>query len=332
MTEKALSIDYEAIRPSLDIRILTLHSGSDNDPITCSLHRAARGACKYKALSYEWREESDNDPNIVIENQSVRVRQNLSHALRNIRLPSEDVDLWVDAICINQADVAEKSNQVAMMEETFSNATSVIVWLGTAHSDSDIAMDWLSDPSTIQDRVSSHIRDSLEFQALVSFCNRPYWLRIWIIQELFLSRSYIVYCGSKSIPDEIFDKSFLLLAATNSQGINLSAADYHISTRRMNKDVPSVNRMRRWIALCSKLGFQCSREHDRIYGLLGISHDYKFVEQNIDVDYSKSPRELFIEVIQKRFLSWYGDKRICERLAITMNVELDDELRSLITS
>jgi len=38
--------------------------------------------------------------------------------------------LWVDAICINQADIQERSNQVAMMLDMYKNARKTLVWLG----------------------------------------------------------------------------------------------------------------------------------------------------------------------------------------------------------
>lgn len=38
--------------------------------------------------------------------------------------------IWIDAICINQSDDAEKSVQVAMMADIYAGAKNVIVWLG----------------------------------------------------------------------------------------------------------------------------------------------------------------------------------------------------------
>ena len=51
--------------------------------------------------------------------------------------------LWVDAVCINQQDDMEKSEQVKMMRDIFSSAQKVLAWSGEASYDSDEAMDTL---------------------------------------------------------------------------------------------------------------------------------------------------------------------------------------------
>ncbi|CVK91807.1 related to heterokaryon incompatibility protein het-6 [Fusarium mangiferae] len=140
MAEKGLDIDYSSLAPTTEIRILTLERGRGDDPILCTLRPVARDGAEYHALSYEWEDESKNDPFITIDDHHVQIRMNLYDALNNIRKPTEDQWLWVDAICINQSDVQEKSQQVAMMGEIFTNAVGVISWLGPARDDSNLAI------------------------------------------------------------------------------------------------------------------------------------------------------------------------------------------------
>jgi hypothetical protein len=77
------------------------------------------------------------------------VTPNLYFALRRIRqsLPSWGCYpyLWIDAICINQEDLQERTNQVKMMGDIFENAFQVLVWLGEEEVDTDgeIAVDLL---------------------------------------------------------------------------------------------------------------------------------------------------------------------------------------------
>jgi hypothetical protein len=39
------------------------------------------------------------------------------------------VRLWIDAICINQADLDERKQQVQLMRDVYSGASRVVVWL-----------------------------------------------------------------------------------------------------------------------------------------------------------------------------------------------------------
>lgn len=41
---------------------------------------------------------------------------------------------WNDTVCINQADIQERSNQVAMMSDMYKNARKTLVWLGEDES------------------------------------------------------------------------------------------------------------------------------------------------------------------------------------------------------
>src|SRR5882757_5845843 len=74
---------------------------------------------------------NEEDPKqITLNGVVIALRRNLYdflvHALRQgwIR------QLWIDALCINQIDEAEKNKQVAMMGEIYSRASRVLIWLG----------------------------------------------------------------------------------------------------------------------------------------------------------------------------------------------------------
>jgi hypothetical protein len=68
------------------------------------------------------------------------VTQNLEIALWHLRRTDELRVLWIDAVCINQADIAERSNEAARMDDIFSRARQVVFWLGPKSEDSDLAM------------------------------------------------------------------------------------------------------------------------------------------------------------------------------------------------
>ncbi|KAL9601236.1 MAG: hypothetical protein Q9219_002641 [cf. Caloplaca sp. 3 TL-2023] len=84
---------------------------------------------KYSALSYVWGEQS-NKTTITCDNQPLRVTQNLNQALLQYRKKGWSQLLWVDAICINQSDLEEKTAQVKRMKKIYQGAALVVIWLG----------------------------------------------------------------------------------------------------------------------------------------------------------------------------------------------------------
>ncbi|KAK6593978.1 ankyrin repeat and sam domain containing protein 6 [Botrytis cinerea] len=129
------------------IRILILSGGSGNSPIESSiLHTDLKdpsSTIKYEALSYEWKEASNDDPIILVNNCEFRIRKNLYDALIQLRFVDKDRFLWIDALCINQSNHLERNRQVRIMQTIYKRAKRVILWLGPAKDDSDLALEIL---------------------------------------------------------------------------------------------------------------------------------------------------------------------------------------------
>ncbi|KAF3038859.1 hypothetical protein E8E12_008434 [Didymella heteroderae] len=101
-------------RPDREIRIAVLQPGTFDDPIIVQFVRRelARAAPAYEALSYVWGPEDDPshvEVNLQARTGKVRITQNLDIALRHLRYKETTRYLWIDALCINQANNAEKS-------------------------------------------------------------------------------------------------------------------------------------------------------------------------------------------------------------------------------
>ena len=107
------------------------HSLPIGDASTAKKFLRAVGRKAYTALSYVWGDPSHTDE-IIIDNHKVPITHSLYTALRQLQsdaLYGEEV-IWVDALCINQADDIEKSAQIRIMREVYHNAGNVRVWLG----------------------------------------------------------------------------------------------------------------------------------------------------------------------------------------------------------
>jgi hypothetical protein len=124
----------------------------------------------YEALSYTWGNPFDDDyaaeswkayqdlsDTCAIELDGVpfEVTISLSHALEKLRKHDQDVLVWVDAICIDQAHNTEKTWQIKKMRDIYQNALRVIVWLGPADRTSDIAMEILEGAYRYKKRVEN---------------------------------------------------------------------------------------------------------------------------------------------------------------------------------
>ncbi|KAL1641365.1 hypothetical protein SLS58_006064 [Diplodia intermedia] len=133
--------EYTPLSPGHTIRILTLWPGSGDTQLRCETREVALGeGVYYEALSYTWGDQSTGTL-ISFNGLLLPIAPNLCSALLHLRLPDRPRSLWIDAVCINQLDNEEKSEQVRMMREIYQEASRVVVWLGPMEDDSDAAMD-----------------------------------------------------------------------------------------------------------------------------------------------------------------------------------------------
>ncbi|KAK0662071.1 putative heterokaryon incompatibility protein [Cercophora samala] len=112
------------------IRLLRLLPGRWLDNIHCELETVSLDDNPaYDALSYVWGNPQDTSV-ITVDGSPFQATKNLVAALRRLRSSVEVKVLWVDAVCINQADNDEKTHQVGMMARIYRSAADVQVFLG----------------------------------------------------------------------------------------------------------------------------------------------------------------------------------------------------------
>ena len=63
------------------------------------------------------------------------------HFLRRFRLPNKPRILWMDAICINQNDNAERAGQVALSDEIYTKTVHNLIWLGYGDATTNLALE-----------------------------------------------------------------------------------------------------------------------------------------------------------------------------------------------
>ena len=113
-----------------EIRVIALLPGQWSETIRCVLTVVGLGKRPaYQALSYVWGDLGSRHE-ILVNQHSIPVTRNLFLALRRLRSPDAVRMIWIDALCINQANVDERNQQVMLMGHIYKNASEVLIWLG----------------------------------------------------------------------------------------------------------------------------------------------------------------------------------------------------------
>ena len=145
----------------------------------------------------------------------VAIRCNLWTCLRQFRESSAPIDLWIDALTIEQSDLAEKSQQVQMIGKIFQAASRVMIWLvePALYTDKFLQQAALLPANGVVTPYKNVLRDH-EFDqyevckfenraelesAVMSIRTRSYWTRAWIPQEVILANAITVHCGGRSV-------------------------------------------------------------------------------------------------------------------------------------
>jgi hypothetical protein len=266
----------------------------------------------YEALSYCWGPQEPSF-SIFCDGCQFDVGANLQHALQRLRLDEQSRVLWVDAICINQQDDVEKSQQVQKMRTIYKKSRRTVVWLGdgdemdviiplmekllrssdlmTANGDNR-RMEQMSLGDIARYEIPiSDMKAKIPFRALLTLLNRPWFQRVWIIQEAAVPTEVELLCGSHSIPWDQFVKVMLFIGSfgleyifTNLGG-SRSTWSLVVAVRAMiqgGEDIPLLDLL--WLSKESL----ATDPRDRIFALCGLSSDAAQPELNIEINYSQT--------------------------------------------
>jgi hypothetical protein len=269
----------------------------------------------YEAVSYVWGSEAD--PSFIsirdrgrLGSSSLPVTQNLAEAVRYLRREDEARILWIDAVCINQQDLVERSVQVGRMGEIFRNAKQVDVWLGPESASSDVAVnlvhtmaaDLVTAVNTndtaftvLPGSETAKLLASLEaplprIKALEKLCRRQWFTRLWIYQEYHMSTAAIAYIGRRTL--DMRDLYKVLCFIDVDQWGRLVAQQNQLTTfGRVAYILRPVRRRTRPLSLTTRLKSSlCTDERDRVYAILGLINSKYRVE--IVPDYTKPLQEV----------------------------------------
>ncbi|KAI1174965.1 heterokaryon incompatibility protein-domain-containing protein [Nemania sp. FL0916] len=293
------SFNYPPLTTEEDaIRVLKLEPGGHfSDPLVGTLTQVAFGERpKYVAISYTWGDpypdrswelsSSGRKPpkrkspmpkrksittSITVNTEPLQISCNLYLALRHLRSSTHSITLWVDAICINQADTDERNHQVSLMSFIFTRATMVVAWIGTKYARTDYqSQQWKAGEVR-------HLAATLVGEGMPRYSPRPesyvvscigdsaYWTRLWVVQEVCLPHVLVLVYGSKIWTYESF-ASWTPRPETS----NTPTAMMRLFEAREERHTET---MRLEILVEKFASSRCSELRDRVFGLLGCAND-----------------------------------------------------------
>lgn len=301
------SASFPIIDPTRQIRLLHLSSTKEHS-ITCRLHVVSvNDPPPYEALSYVWGSAEDLQV-LTVDGHAFRVTQNLYAALEHLLLPDGAVRvLWIDATCINQgaeqSDLAERSHQVQLMSRIFSGATNIIAYLGDPYLGLAEALEFLVGaafgPQWHIDRLTQREDHNIPQvqRALITFFNRPWWGRIWTVQEPIVAcKLYFQFGRVKIASDTVQQGIHNMVNSRIRVPFEFAELDptfgESLSTAFTKMSMLSLSYI--GTSLLNALGAFRNRSSgnpmDKIYSLMGLFPESDHV---VNIDYTVSPEQLF---------------------------------------
>jgi hypothetical protein len=323
MAERRLSYNYQRLDEAISeirlIRFLRLHEswqpGFWIDTFPLSAYPP------YTALSYCWGSAARTH-NILLNGSRLPITGSLasffSHLITDISTPCSPY-IWIDAICINQADVEERSKQVLKMKQIYEQAESINIWLGPGDAETDAVLDELQgimkrlgNKPQSSGALDDILRPSLQslplcsWKALRKIWTNPWWTRAWVIQEATTTGNHVfVRCGHRCLSFDIVNavSRFLLSFSTSERALRASSdlpwrAIMMLNWTRELRQHIERNSTEGWLDLIQLL--DAARHHDatdprdKVYSVLALAATAS--DSGIRPHYTLSVEEVYVSV------------------------------------
>ena len=329
---------------------------------------------QYEALSYRWTDPNKENPDLAYCNGfECPIGPNLHAALIRFRLIDVPRALWVDQLCINQAQGPEMAQQLLVMCNIYSKAERVLAWLGPAYDDSDKAMDLF--PKLVDRLEALDLEKKLEkgdqdmrsnspawyeasplpelernnLKALYKLFSRPYFSRMWTLQELAVGNDVVIVCGDAEFSFAVlarFIKGYhqdefgcwahardTLDKGEGNNDLAIPRKDTHFRVVLILKDLQSSAYPLSSASVLNLLrDLECSKADDRVYSILRFLP--LTLAQNLAVVKRRSTEALFIdlanfELTQNRSMCFLAAAGMCQHRSWCSS-RRDDQLRPIL--
>jgi hypothetical protein len=321
-----------AFEPSTQIRLLKLHRKLPFRPLSAELvsHTLA-DAPPYYAISYAWSHGPQDVRTFLLNGMPFHSTGNVHDILVNCSSAFGDRFIWIDSLCIDQSNAAEKSLQVRVMRDIYARAAHVLVCLGggpwTGHLTRSLVaeMMWVGlrhgaeglrqHVARFRQREKTDCVLRARIKALVELQQHPWFERVWVVQEAVVARQVTFFWGGHAITweemgswkDLIAEHGVIWALAQSGAG---SVEEMNAVSQRFlgflgrsavvgcrmsyqASELPSVAEVLRLFA---------SREAtvpvDKVFALVGLARES--ADDNLQrlIDYDRPPEETMLELAQ----------------------------------
>lgn len=317
---------YERLCARDEIRLLALDPAKRRDtPLSASLvHRRRSEAIEeYSAVSYVWGQEKSIRSLEISDGSDtsyLRITPTVDVLLRYLRKTKKLRYLWIDAICLNQEDEAEKAHQVPQMDRIYSGADEVRIWLGhespmttsvysfflkaTRETKTERQTDTAQRLAGLMKEhfgsveLGDFMKPGCRAGILLAFdfFEQSWFTRRWVVQEAVMARRAIMQCGSVelSLPVVVSAAKLLMCCDLSHYGTSMAASLHTIRDKGNILD-----------SLWKYHKAQYRDKKDRVAALIGLNPTEGFV-----LDYNSDWREMYHKLASFHLRSAENDARI----------------------
>jgi hypothetical protein len=228
--------------------------------------------------------------------------------------------VWADGVCINQKNVHERNRQVRLMGDIYSTAQHTIIFLGLSSPQCDFVFQSIATgsqpPVQSEERLGTSSQEipTRQFETIVEdeILSRPWFTRVWILQELVLSQDPWLQCGRSRVRWQMFCRTVLLsehcswrpdsvrvLTHMSERWIR-AGRDRESHSEKLNEEAPGKDLLE---LVCARGGCSLSDPRDMIYAHLGLVGAE--TRNMVPVDYEKTVAQLYTSMTEL-YMQWIG--------------------------
>ncbi|PMD34954.1 HET-domain-containing protein [Hyaloscypha variabilis F] len=338
MTSSRTSFEYYDLQEG-EARLVDIAPGKYSDQIQCTLsHTTFLPDVQYECLSYVWGPlgQGSAQHSIICDGFSFPVSLNLFSALFCLRYEDRPRVMWIDQICINQRNLAERTSQVLQMGNIYRSAQQVLLFAGSPGPQMIAAALFInlfggtygaaffsdrenfknvwkkSTVSQLKEHLDVPLPEEETWKCVRHLLNQPCFRRTWIVQEVALAQKIrILFSPGIEIDwDEDKASSFTTFFITVSARNHNSGTDHGhyigremiysralILARSQTRTFPESPSLRLLALLVITRRFEVTDPRDKIYGILSLATDSAYLD--ITPDYIKSIRDVYMNVARR---------------------------------